>query len=72
MSGRKGVNPGLAVHDVNLWHRYTRSDRHFFYDVQQLALIGVRRVRVNQAPVQQFGDCAAATSQLQGFEDAPD
>src|SRR6266550_1574052 len=47
MPGRKRVDPSFAIHDVNLWDGDAGSDRHFFHNVQQLALIGVARVGIN-------------------------
>jgi hypothetical protein len=46
VAGGEGVDAVLLVHDIDLRHRHAGGDGHFLDDVEQLAFVGIGRVRV--------------------------
>ena len=70
MTGGKGVDPVLVLEEINLRHGDAGGDRHLFHDVQELALIGRGRIRIDQASIQHLRDRAAAFGQLERLGDA--
>jgi hypothetical protein len=52
VAGGEGVDAVLVVHDINLRHGHAGRDGHFLDDVEQLAFVGVGRVRLtSRAPI---------------------
>jgi hypothetical protein len=68
MPGGERIDARLVVHDVNLRNRNAGCDRHFFDDVEQLALVRVDRVRIDEAAIEQLRDRAPAASERQRLE----
>ena len=46
VAGGEGVDAVLLVHDIDLRHGHAGGDGHFLDDVEQLAFVGIGRVRV--------------------------
>jgi len=63
MARGERVDPGFAIHYVDLRHRDAGSDRHFLDDIEKLALLDIRRVGINQTAIQHLGHGAAAPGQ---------
>ena len=56
VSSCKRVDPLLARHQVDGWHRRAGGDRHLFDNVQDLALLGIRGVARDETATESFGD----------------
>ena len=64
VSCRKGVDAGLPVEHVHLGNGHPGRDRHLLDDVQQAALLELRRIGVHLAPTEAQRDRGAAVAQL--------
>jgi hypothetical protein len=49
---RTGVPSRFAVHDVDLRDGNAGGEGHFFDDVEELAFVRIRRVRINQPAIE--------------------
>ena len=72
VAGGEGVDAVLLVHDIDLRHGHAGGDGHFLDDVEQLALIGIVRVRIDGASAHHFRNDAAALGERQGLVGAAD
>src|SRR4051812_23277942 len=70
MAGGERVDAGLAIHHVDLRNRNSGSDRHFFDDIQEFALVQVGRIRINQPAVEELGDRTSTAGERERLEKA--
>ena len=67
VAGGEGVDAGLIVHDIDLWHGHAGGDGHFLDDVEQLAFIEVGGVGTDEASAERFSYGAAAAGERGNF-----
>ena len=67
VAGGEGVDALLLVHHIDLRHGHAGGERHFLDDVQQLALVEVRAVRIQQPPAHHGRNRAAALGEFHRF-----
>jgi hypothetical protein len=72
VAGGEGVDAVLLVHDIDLRHGHAGGDGHFLDDVEQLAFVGIGRVRFDEASAHHFRNHAAALGERHGFVGAAD
>jgi hypothetical protein len=72
VAGGEGVDAVLVVHDIDLRHGHAGGDGHFLDDVEQLAFVGIGRVRIDQPRAHHFRNRAAAGGKRHRFVTAAD
>src|SRR5207302_11141386 len=72
VSGGKCIDSFLVLQDVDLRNWYSRGNRHFLDDIQQLSLVGIVCVRVEQLAAQSRCEGGAALRDFADFVEAAD